>query len=84
MTAPVQCKVTLPLIKRMRELRGIGLSAEAVSRLVKLDYGISLHKSTVARYAPSEGGQAHRQRGTVGIEAGAAAANLLPGGRRAA
>ena len=43
-------RVTVPMIARMRALAGVGLSAEAISRVIALDYGEAPCESTIRVY----------------------------------
>ena len=43
-------RITILMVRRMRQLRTAGLSAEAVARLMDLDYGQRPHAATVRKY----------------------------------
>lgn len=45
-------KITMPLIKRMRELRDAGLSCAAVAAVIELDHGEKFTTDSVRKYAP--------------------------------
>jgi hypothetical protein len=55
-------KITVPLIKRMRALKGVGLSAGAVAAVIELDYGNRPSESTVRKYTRGRGPQTNGNR----------------------
>lgn len=48
--------VTVPMIRRMRELRALGISAAAIGRIVGHDWHLAaaISGETVRRYAPTD------------------------------
>ncbi len=55
-------KVSIPMVRRMRDLAEAGLSCNAIAAVIELDFGISIHEKTVRTYArPTSGrfGMAH-------------------------
>jgi hypothetical protein len=46
-------KVTVPMILRMRQLRNVGLSVEAISRVISLDWEVLVTKEQVRYQCPA-------------------------------
>lgn len=46
-------KVTVPMILRMRQLRNVGLSVEAISRVISLDWEVLVTKDQVRAKCPA-------------------------------
>lgn len=46
-------RVTMPMVARMRDLRGAGLSYTAIAAVVRLDFGEAPCEKTIRRYAGS-------------------------------
>lgn len=58
-TASRYVRVTVPMVKRMRELRAAGLGAEAVAAVIALDFGARPCRATVDQYAPRSSATGH-------------------------
>jgi hypothetical protein len=67
MSRKKQIRVTLPMAKRMRQLREANLSVEAVARVIELDFGAKPSESTVHTYAPMGRGKLQRVGGLAGM-----------------
>lgn len=65
-------RITVPMVVRMRALRGIGLSAEAVARVIELDFGTRPHEGTVRHYTDIPGKRGFTRQGIAGIRRAAA------------
>lgn len=59
--------LTLPMLARIRALRGVGLSAEATARVIELDFGVKPAGGTIQRYAPVGHYVAGAARGRAGV-----------------
>lgn len=43
-------RLTMPMLRRMQALRSIGLSVEAIRRVIELDYGDAPCEATIRNY----------------------------------
>lgn len=63
-------RITMPIVVRMRALRSIGLSTEAIARVIDLDYGTRPHPRTIGRYTDTPGERGFIGTGFVGVGSG--------------
>jgi len=52
--------VTIPMLKRMRELRAAGCSCSNIAIVLRLDYGVSIKPGTVKVYTRGLSPNAYR------------------------
>jgi len=55
-------KVTMPILKRARELRAAGVPLPHIERVIRVDFGESPHHETLRKYMPDQ----KRKRPLVG------------------